>query len=56
MKNHMLWDWFIHHYDTPAHSLLNSSVCAKNQTIVPCQPPYSPDLAPCDLFLFSKLK
>lgn len=26
-----------------------------NTTIVP-QPPYSPDLAPCDLFFFPKLK
>ena len=28
----------------------------KNNTLVMPQPPYSPDLAPCDFFLFSKLK
>jgi transposase len=29
---------------------------AKQETIVVPQPPYSPDLAPADLFLFPKLK
>ena len=29
---------------------------AKNNIAVLEQPPYSPDLAPCELFLFSKLK
>ncbi|EFN61003.1 hypothetical protein EAG_12198, partial [Camponotus floridanus] len=29
---------------------------AKNSTNVLDHPPYSPDLAPCDFFLFSKLK
>jgi hypothetical protein len=28
---------------------------AKNMAVVP-HPPYSPDLAPCDLFLFSRIK
>ena len=29
---------------------------AKNKTIIMPQPPYSPDLAPVDIFLFPKLK
>ncbi|KAG5320098.1 SETMR methyltransferase, partial [Pseudoatta argentina] len=29
---------------------------AKNNTLMMPQPPYSPDLAPCDFFLFPKLK
>ena len=29
---------------------------AKNNIAVLEQPPYSPDLAPCDFFLFPKLK
>ena len=29
---------------------------AKNNTLVMSQPPYSPDLAPCDFFLLPKLK
>lgn len=33
----------------------NSSVLAKNKTTLTQQPPYSPDLAPCDFFLFDGL-
>jgi len=29
---------------------------AKNKTVIMPQSPYSPDLAPCDFFLFPKLK
>ena len=29
---------------------------AKNNTVIIPQPPYSPDLAPCDFFLFPRLK
>jgi histone-lysine N-methyltransferase SETMAR len=49
--------WILHHDNAPAHtSLLVSSFLAKNNTIIMPQPPYSPDLAPCDFFLFPKLK
>src|SRR6187551_2322297 len=47
----------LHHDNAPCHTaisireLLNS----KRITVVP-QPPYSPDLSPCDFFLFPKLK
>ena len=33
-----------------------SEFLAKNKTIIMAQPPYSPDLAPADFFLFPKLK
>ncbi|KAF0708055.1 protein GVQW3-like, partial [Aphis craccivora] len=49
--------WMLHHDNAPAHSsLLIRQFLAKNQTPVVPQPPYSPDLAPCDFFLFPKLK
>ncbi|XP_076182740.1 protein GVQW3-like [Ptiloglossa arizonensis] len=41
----------------PAHtSLLVRDFLAKNNTLMMPQPPYSPDLARCDFFLFPKLK
>lgn len=55
-----LWNdnsWILHHDNAPSHTAL--TVCeflAKNSTNVIAQPPYSPDLAPCDFFLFPKLK
>ncbi|UYV61163.1 hypothetical protein LAZ67_1003663 [Cordylochernes scorpioides] len=55
-----LWknkNWLLHHDNTPAHtSLLVRDFLAKNNTLMMPQPPYSPDLAPCDFFLFPKLK
>ncbi|KAH8404551.1 hypothetical protein KR009_006498 [Drosophila setifemur] len=55
-----LWknkNWLLHHDNAPAHtSLLVRDFLAKNNTLVMPQPPYSPDLAPCDFFLFPKLK
>ena len=59
-KRAELWrdnSWFLHHDNAPAHSALSiRQFCAKNQMTVLPQPPYSPDLAPCDFFLFPKLK
>ena len=47
----------MHHDNAPAHSsLLVRNFLAKNNTVIMPQPPYSPDLAPCDFFLFPKLK
>jgi histone-lysine N-methyltransferase SETMAR len=47
----------LHHENAPAHvSLLISRYLAKHQTYVVPHPPYSPDLAPADFFLFPKLK
>ncbi|UYV63026.1 hypothetical protein LAZ67_2002885 [Cordylochernes scorpioides] len=55
-----LWknkNWLLHHDNAPAHtSLLVCDFLAKNNTLMMPQPPYSPDLAPCDFFLFPKLK
>ena len=49
--------WLLHHDDGPAHSsLLVRNVLAKNNTVIMPQPPYSPDLAPCDFSLFPRLK
>jgi transposase len=47
----------LHHDNAPPHaSLLIREFLAKQETIVVPQPPYSPDLAPTDFFLFPKLK
>ncbi|UYV64880.1 hypothetical protein LAZ67_3002255 [Cordylochernes scorpioides] len=55
-----LWknkNWLLHHDNAPAHtSLLVRNILAINNTLMMPQPPYSPDLAPCDFFLFHKLK
>ncbi|UYV81550.1 hypothetical protein LAZ67_20001513 [Cordylochernes scorpioides] len=55
-----LWknkNWLLHHDNAPVHtSLLVRDFLAKNNTLMMPQPPYSPDLAPCDFFLFPKLK
>ncbi|UYV75886.1 hypothetical protein LAZ67_13001676 [Cordylochernes scorpioides] len=55
-----LWknkNWLLHHDNAPAHtSLLVRDLLAKNNTLMMPQQPYSPDLAPCDFFLFPKLK
>jgi len=49
--------WMLHHDNAPAHaSLLIREFLAKQETIVVPQPPYSPDLAPADFFLFPNLK
>jgi len=47
----------IHHDNAPAHRYFKvSQFLAKNKMTVIPQPPYSPDLAPCDFSLFPKLK
>jgi len=59
-KRPELWKnqtWILHHDNAPPHaSLLIRSYLAKHQTPVVPHPPYSPDLAPADFFLFSILK
>jgi len=50
-------DWCLHHDNAPA--LTASSVqqfLAKNNMMVIPHPPHSPDLAPCDFFLFPPMK
>jgi transposase len=47
----------LHHNNAPAHaSLLIHEILRKDETTVVPHPPYSPDLAPVDFFLFPKLK
>ena len=48
--------WMQHHDNAPVHaSLLIREFLAKQDIIVVCKAPYSPDLAPADFFLFPKL-
>ena len=46
-----------HHDNAPAHSdhVINGFLAKNNMAFVQ-QPPYFPDLAPCDICLFPKLK
>ena len=59
-KRQDLWstgNWRLHHDNASAHSShLIQTFLAKNQTPVLQQAPYSPDMAPCDFWLFRKLK
>ena len=54
-----LWknkNWLLHHDNAHHTSLLVRKFLTKNNTLMMPQPPYSPDLALCDFFLFPKLK
>ena len=59
-KRRELWEmrlWLLHHDNAPAHNTLGiREFLAKNNIAVLEQPPYSPDQAYCDFFLFPKLK
>ncbi|XP_023288010.1 histone-lysine N-methyltransferase SETMAR-like [Orussus abietinus] len=59
-KRPVLWStgtWRLHHDNAPAHSShLIQTFLAKNQTPVLQRAPYSPDMVPCDFWLFPKLK
>jgi transposase len=58
-KRPELWkNGFILHQDNaPAHTALSvKQFVAEKQIAVLEHPPYSPDLAPCDFFLFRKVK
>ena len=47
----------LHHDNAPAYASIHiRSYLAKHQTSVVPYPPYSPDLAAADFFLFPKLK
>ncbi|KAJ4442248.1 hypothetical protein ANN_12114 [Periplaneta americana] len=50
-------NWHLHHDNAPAHSSqLIHTFLAKHGITTVRQPPYSVDLAPCDFWLFPKLK
>ena len=49
--------WHFHQYNAPVHnSILVTDYLTKTGTKTVPHPPYSSDLAPCDFFLFRKLK
>jgi len=49
-------NWILHHDNAPAHrAVTTNEFLAKHNIPSLPQPPYSPDLAPCD-FLFTQLK
>jgi len=49
--------WLLHHANAPAHTslLVREFLTKNNMTTVP-HPAYSPDLAPCDVYVFPKMK
>ena len=50
-------NWQLHHDNAPAHSShLIQTFLAKHNIPLVRQAPYSPDMAPCDFWLFPKLK
>jgi len=50
-------NWILHHDNAPPHtSHLVQQFLAKHGTAQLQKLPYSPDLAPCDFFLFPRLK
>ena len=59
-KRPMLWknkSWILHQDNAPAHKALSvKRYLAAKGTPVLEHAPYSPDLAPCDFYLFPKIK
>jgi hypothetical protein len=49
-------NWLLHHDNAPSHFFFTREFFTKNNMTVVPHPPYSPDLAPCDLSLFPRLK
>ena len=50
-------NWQLHHDNAPTHSTHEiKGFLSKNNTALVREPSYSPDLAPCDFWLFRKLK
>jgi hypothetical protein len=51
-------NWFLHHDNVPTYTLLaiQQFLTSKNITVIPHPTPHSPDLAPCNIFLFPKIK
>jgi histone-lysine N-methyltransferase SETMAR len=50
-------DWLLHHDNASLHTSLDvrEFLTKNNMTTVP-HPAYSPDLAPCDFYVFPKMK
>lgn len=50
-------EWFFHHDNVSVHTAIPvRQYYAKNNIVLLPHPPYSPDLAPCDFFLFPRIK
>ena len=50
-------DWLLHYDNAPAHtSLVVREFQTKNSMITVPHPAYSPDLAPCNFYVFPKMK
>ena len=50
-------NWLLHHDNAPAHtSLVMREFLTKNNVTTVPHPAYSPDLAPCDFYVFPKMK
>jgi len=50
-------NWLLHHDKAPAHtSLVTREFLTKNNVTTVPHPAYSPDLAPCDFYVFPKMK
>lgn len=50
-------DWVLHHDNAPVHTCFAvTQILARNKVATLPQPPYSPDLAPSDFFLFPRMK
>nr|CAH7734624.1 unnamed protein product [Callosobruchus chinensis] len=49
--------WILHQDNAPAHNALSVKQFLEKKSIPVLEhPPYSPDLAPCDFYLFPKIK
>jgi len=58
-KRPELWSngWILHQDNAPAHNALSVKQFLANKNITVLEhPPYSPDSAPCDFYLFPKIK
>jgi len=50
-------DWLLHHDNAPAHtSLVVRELLTKNNMTTVPHPAYSPNLSPCDFYMFRKMK
>ena len=57
VRRDIAYDWVLHHDNAPAYTALSIQefLAKKNVPVLP-RPPYRPDLALCDFYLFPKLK
>jgi len=58
-KRPELWpsDWILHHDNAPAHKVFSVEQFLTQKSIIEMKhPPYSPDLAPNDFWLFPEIK